>query len=182
LTDLKQSTQNILYHLLPAVFWLLAVGGSLVPVFNSPFSILHSPFSTLHSQYLIGYAVAIVALVCIFIVSRIKRHTNSVEECFQVALLLGIAAYWLPWVLLMILPVWGYLIYRNLFSFRSFLSTLIGLAVVAVWIFVLFQLSILNPPFSLLPSPFSILNYIPVISFLLAWLASAVARNILKVR
>ena len=29
---MKQSVQNMLYHLLPAVFWLLAIGGSLVPL------------------------------------------------------------------------------------------------------------------------------------------------------
>ena len=30
---MRRATQNMLYHLLPVVFWLLAIGGTLVPVF-----------------------------------------------------------------------------------------------------------------------------------------------------
>ena len=103
---MKRRTQTILYHLLPVVFWLLAIGGSILFDREWP-----------------GYVVALTALLCVLIIGRIKRHTSSVEECFQVALLLGVVSYWLPTVLFLILPIWGYLIYQNLFSLRSFFAT-----------------------------------------------------------
>ena len=172
---MKRATQNILYHLLPVVFWLLAVGGSLVPIaFSLP--TFHFPLST---DYYWGYPVAAIGLICIAIIGRIKRHTNSIEECFQVALLLGIASYWLPSVIFLILPIWGYLIYQNLFSFRAFLATLIGWALVAVWVLVLNYFSILHYPFSITHNLWA---WIPAGSLLLAWLASTIARQILRVR
>ena len=116
---MRRRTQKVLYILLPVVFWLLAIGGSLVPL-------LIFGFRGVPGNYYFGYPVSLVVLLCIYIVSRILRHASSVEQCFQVSLLLGIASYWLPTLLFVILPIWGYLIYRNLFSFRSFLSSLVG--------------------------------------------------------
>ena len=171
---MKQRTQSILYHLLPVVFWLLAIGGTVVPLF---LPILNSPFSILN--YLIGFPIALVVLFVIFLVSCIKRHTNSVEECFVMGLLFGIAAYWLPTVVILTLPVWGYLIYQNIFSLRAFFSTLIGYATVAIWIFVLYQFSILNSPFSILNS---LPAWIPLGAILLAWLCSTIARQKLSIR
>ena len=183
----KAVNRKLLYHLLPAAFWLLAIGGSLLPLLL-PFNFHLSPFN-----YLLGYAVSLVALLCILIVSRIKRHTNSVEECFVVALLLGVAAYWLPTVILLLLPIWGYLIYRNLFSFKSFMASLIGLATVGIWLFVLYQLPITNhlspitnhlSPITNHQSPITnnLSAWIPLGAVLLAWLASAVTRHILQER
>ena len=169
----KSLNRKLLYHLLPVVFWLLAIGGSvlpLLPIFNFHFSIFN---------YTIGYLLAVPVLLCFFIVSRIKRHTNSIEECFVVALLLGIAAYWLPTVILIILPVWGYLIYRNVFSLKSFLASLIGFATVAIWIFVFFQFSIFNFQFSITRN---LCAWLPLGAILIAWLASAITRNILEER
>ena len=178
---MKRSTQNMLYHLLPVVFWLLAVGGSCVPVIiglTGEAGLTSNSDSGLTSYYY-GYLVAVLVMTCIGIIGRIKRHTNSVEECFLVALLLGIASYWLPTVLFLIIPVWGYLIYRNLFSFRSFLATLIGVATVAIWVLVLNYFSIFNFQFSL---AYNLWAWIPVGSVLTAWLASTIARQILRVR
>jgi hypothetical protein len=171
-----RATQNMLYHLLPAVFWLLAIGGALVPLLP----VSHLPFSI--SRYCSGFLIALVVLICIRIVSRIQRHTDSIEECFQVALLLGIASYWLPSVLFLILPVWGYLIYRNLFSFRSFLATLIGLSVVAVWAFILIAIGWIANPWAGFFAAKNALGWIPLGAVLLAWLASTIARQILRVR
>jgi hypothetical protein len=183
----KAVNRKLLYHLLPAVFWLLAIGGSLLPLLpitndQSPVTNDQSPIT----NYLLGYAVSLVALLCILIVSRIKRHTNSVEECFVVALLLGVAAYWLPTVILLLLPIWGYLIYRNLFSFKSFMASLIGLATVGIWLFVLYQSPITNylSPITTHQSPITnnLSAWIPLGAVLLAWLASAVTRHILQER
>ena len=119
-------------------------------------------------------------LLCIAIIRRIKRHTNSVEECLQVSLLLGIAAYWLPSVLFLILPIWGYLIYQNLFSLRSFLSTLIGFAIVAIWLILLSQ--VWPQTFHLSPFTSNLYFWIPTGAAIFAWLASTIARQILRVR
>jgi hypothetical protein len=95
------------------------------------------------------------------------------------ALLLGIAAYWLPSVLLLILPLWGYLIYRHLLDLRAFLSTLIGLATVAIWVAVGNALSLLTFHFSLANNLFA---WIPTGAVLLAWLGSTIVRQTLRER
>jgi len=126
-----------------------------------------------------GYVVALLALISAWLIRRIKRHASSEEECFLVALLLGIAAYWLPSVVFLILPAWAYLIYQNLFSLRSFLASLIGFAVVAIWIAVLSQLSIINYQLSIANNLFA---WIPTGAVLLAWLGSTIVRQTLRVR
>ena len=129
---MKRQTQTILYHLLPVVFWLSAIGGSVLAY-----------------RQMSGYIVSIFALCAIHIIHRIPRWEEPVEQSFQVAVLLGIASYWLPSVLLLILPIWLYLMYRGLFGLRSVLATLIGLALVAIWAAVLYSLPFI---FHLLPS------------------------------
>ena len=165
-----------LYHLLPAVFWLLAIGGSLIPMLPS----LNFQLSTFN--YYSGYWVAAIMLIIIVFIGNIKRHASSVEECFVMALLLCIASYWIPTVVFLTIPVWAYLIYRNLFSGRSLLATLLGYAVVAIWasIFVLFGW-IANPwaHFFALENA---LGWIPLGAILLAWLASTIVRQILRAR
>lgn len=131
------------------------------------------------SNYWWAFAVTALSLLSVIIVHRIPRHTDSIEQCFQVALLLGIASYWLLSVLFLIIPVWFYLIYRNLFSFRAFLATLIGLAVVAVWIVVLNQLSIIHYQLSITKD---LWFWLPTGAFLVAYIASAIARQILQIR
>ncbi len=173
---MKRHTQIVLYHLLPAVFWLLAIGGTLVPALLA----LNTSFSTFN--YYSGYVVAVMVLIVIAIIGRIKRHTNSVEECLQMSLLFGIASYWLPTVLLLTLPVWGYLIYKNLFSWRSFFATLIGYALVAIWSCLFVWLGWLANPWASFFSIENALGWIPLGAVLIAWLASTIARQILRVR
>lgn len=164
---MTRRTQNILYHLLPVVFWLLAAGGIVL------WAICHLPFTIYH------YMPAVLAWVSVIIIHRIPRHTSAVEPCFQMALLLGIAAYWLPSVLFVILPLWGYLIYRNLLDLRALLATLIGLATVAIWVVVLNYLHLTQYTFSL---SHNAQLWIPTGAVLLAWLASTIARQNLRVR
>ena len=159
---MKRHTQEILYHLLPVVFWLLAIGVSVL----------------LYREWQ-GYVVAVLALISVLIIDRIKRHTDSIEECFQVAVLLGIASYWMPSVLFLIIGIWFYLIYQNLFSFRSFLATLIGLAFVAIWIALGNQLSMINYQLSI---TYGLYAWIPTAALPVAYIASTTARRILRVR
>ena len=163
-----------LYYLLPVVFWLLAIGGSILPLFLS-----NSEAVQQRSGLIAGFLVAAIALLGIFIISRIKRHTNSIEECFQVALLLGIAAYWLPSVIFLVIPIWGYLIYQNLFSFRAFMASVVGFATVAIWYAVFHFLSLFTFHLSL---DYNLHAWIPTGAILLAWLASAIVRNKLQIR
>ena len=170
---MKRSTQNILYHTLPIVFWLLAGVVCALPWLLNHLSIINFQFSTFN------YLPAFMAWIGVMIVHHIPRHGNAVEPCFRMALLLGIAAYWLPSVLFLILPIWGYLFYRNLFNLRVFTATLIGLATVAIWIVVFHYLSLFTFPFSLKEN---LWNWLPTGSLLFAYIASTISRQNLRVR
>ena len=167
---MRRSTQNTLYHLLPILFWLLAVGGSLIPF------AFHIP------RYAFGYIPIALVLVCIVLLERIERHTESVEQCFQVALLLGIASYWLPTVVFLIIPAWAYLIYVNVFNLQSVLATLIGFAFVAIWAAIFIYLGWIANPWAQFWASENAWGWIPTGAILLAWLASTIARQILRVR
>ena len=165
---MTRQTQNMLYHLLPVAFWLLAIGAIVLWqfIFNSQFSIFN-------------YLPALLALIATMRIRHVPRHTDATEPCFQVGLLLGLASYWLPSIVFLILPVWGWLIYQNLFSLRVLLASLIGWATVAIWIAVLSQFSIVNCAFSIanaLPAWF------PVAAVQIAYLTSTIVRHNLRVR
>ena len=133
-------------------------------------------------EYVGGYLIALDALVVFFIIGRIPKHSSSEKECFLTGLLLGIAACRMPLIVLLTIPVWGWLIYRNLFSLRAFLATLIGYATVAVWLFAVY-LSPLSEEYPLRLSLLANLPFlIPVLSILLAWLLSAITRHLLRER
>ena len=175
---MRRATQNTLYHLLPVIFWLLAVVGTLVPVILNftPYTIHLTP------NYYWGYLVTALVLFCIVIIGRIKRHTSSIEECFQMAVLLGVASYWLPTVLFLTLAFWAYLIYQNLFSFRSFVATLLGFALVAIWATIFIYLGWIANPWADFFATENAWGWIPTGAILLAWFASTIARQILRVR
>jgi hypothetical protein len=163
----KSSNRKLLYHLLPVVFWLLAIGGIVFwEIINYQLSIFN-------------YIPAILALISTIIIRHVPRHADSIAQCFQVALLLGIASYWLPSVLFLMIPIWGYLIYQRLFNLRAFSASLIGFACIAIWIGVLSfcQLSTLNYHLST-----NLSAWIPTGSLLIAYIASTTARRILRVR
>lgn len=162
---MKRQTQTILYHLLPVVFWLSAIGGSII-TYRHPS----------------GYIVTLLALLAIHVIHRIPRRGESVEPSFQVAVLLGIASYWLPSVLFLIPPIWMYLIYQNIFSFRSFIATLIGLALVAVWAALAVFLGWIPNEWADFFASKSALGWIPVGAVLIAYIASTIARRNLRVR
>lgn len=178
LNTLKRQTQTLLYHLLPVVFWLLAIGGCVLTYFLLP-SLLGEDGSR---PFLYGFLVAAIVLIVIGFIGRIKRHSSSVEECFLMALLLGIASYWLPTVVFLTIPMWAYLIYQNLFNGRSFLATLIGYALVAVWAAVFIFVGWIANPWAHFFASENALGWIPLGAILVAWLASTIARQILRVR
>jgi len=164
----NSSNRKLLYHLLPVAFWLLAIGGI----------VLWEILSTFNLQ-LSTYIPAVLVLISTLIIRHISPHTDPIVQCFQVSLLLGLASYWLPSVLFLMIPVWVYLVYRRLFSLRAFSASLIGFACLAVWMVVLsfFQRSTFN--FQLSTNLFA---WIPIGSVLFAYIASTIARQILRVR
>ena len=164
---MNRTTQNRLYHLLPVAAWLLAIGGMAI------FAIYHLPFT------IYDYVPAVLVLTGAILLRRIPRHGDSVEPCFVVALLLGVAAYWLPSVVFLMIPAWGYLIYRNLFGMRPFLASIIGLATVAIWVAVGNFLSLFTFHFSIANNLFV---WIPTGAVLFAWLTSTIVRQTLRER
>ena len=169
---MRRHTQIVLYHLLPAVFWLLAIGGSLVPLL---------PILNLHFS-IFNYIPAALTVWAIHIIGGIKRYTNSVEECFLMALLLGIASYWLPTIVFLTIPAWIYLTFQNVFSFRAWMATLIGYAVVAIWAIIAVYLGWIDNPWEAFFASKNAWGWIPTGAVLIAWIASTIARQNLRVR
>lgn len=167
-------TRTILRRTLPIVFWLLAVGG----VIGVPYLIhWQAP-----ANYWWGFAVTAIVLYCLVILSRIDRHVSSAEENFQVAVFLGVASYWLPTVVFMIIPFWIFVIYKNAFSFRAFLATLIGFALVALHAAILVWFGWIALVWAEFFSPDRLWGWIPVVAVMLAWLASTIVRQTLRER
>lgn len=98
------------------------------------------------------------------------------------AILLGVASYWLPTVLFLTVAFWVYLIYKNLFSFRSLVATLIGFALVAIWAAIFVYVGWIANPWADFFAIENAWGWIPTGAILLAWLASTIARQILRVR
>ena len=167
---MTRHTQIVLYHLLPVIFWVLAIGGSLIPF------AFHIP------RYAFGYIPLALVLGCVLILGTVQRHTNSVSACFHAALLIGIASYWLPTILFLILPAWVYLIRINVFSPQSIMATLIGLGTIAIWAAVFILLGWIANPWAEFFAPKNAWGWIPTGAILLAWLASTIVRQNLRVR
>ena len=179
---MNRNTQTILYHLLPVAFWLLAIGGAILPVFllstfNSQLSTFNSQLSTFNY-----FLPSLLVLLAALRLTHIPRHASAVEPAFQTAVLIGIASYWVPTAVFLILPAWIYLAYRHLMETRALLASLIGLALVAIWIALFAYTGIIKTP------PFTegigvgFLSWIPVGAFLVAYIASTIVRQNLRVR
>ncbi len=125
---------------------------------------------------------ALLALWAVAIIMHIQRHTSSVEECFQMALLIGIASSSLPSALFLIPLIWLYLIYQNLFSLRSFIATFLGLLTVAVYVVVAIWMGWIDNSWADFFAIKNLWAWIPTGSFLIAWIASTIVRRNLRVR
>ena len=139
-------------------------------------------FVSLPDNYWWGFAVTALVLFCILILGRIKRHESSVEQCFEVAVLLGVASYWLPTVVFVAIPMIVYLYYRHLFDLHSFCALLIGFALVAIWAAIFLFFGWIANPWTDFWATENAWGWIPTGAVLLAWLASTIARQNLRVR
>ena len=173
---MKRSTQNLLYHLLPVVFWLLAIGGCVL-------SLLFVPALQDGGLERMCYLFpGILSLLCIAILGGIKRHESAVAPCLHVAIVLGIASYWLPGIVFLILPMWIYLAYRHLFSMRVFASSFIGFAIVAIWMTIAVMMEWIANPYIAFFAIKNLWVWLPTGIILIAWLASTIARQNLRER
>ena len=171
---------TILSRVLPIVFWTVALAGTVgVPFLLDSFNL---QLSTFNSNYWWGFAVAALVLMVIAILHRLDRHVIAISEAFASALLLGVASYWLPTVVFIIVPVIIYLIANNHFQFRSFTAILIGFATVAVWATVAIVLGWIGNPWASFFAPEQAWGWIPLGAVLLAWLVSTIVRQTLRVR
>ena len=174
---MTRQTQTILYHLLPIAFWLLAAGGALLPLFLTP-----SLEGRDGERLLLYFLPSLFVLIAVLLLTHIKRHASAVEPAFLVAVLLGVASCWLPTVVFLILPAWIYLAYRHLIEWRVIWATLIGLALVAIWVAVFVYFGLIETPSLEGRAGVGFLSWIPVGAFLLAYIASAIVRHNLRVR
>ena len=169
---MRRQTQVILYNLLPATFWVLAIGCSFASFF-----IWDIPWRGLW-----GYLTGLLLLIVVEKVRRIERHTSSEPECFLLALFLGIMSYQTPTVVFLVVPFWVYLYAHNLFPFRSFMATFLGYGAVAIWAAVFYYLGWIGNPWADFFATDYLWGWIPLGSMIVAWVASTIARQNLRVR
>ena len=165
---MTRTTSKILYYSLPVALWLLAAGGIYL-------------WALLTDHLALPFLLpAALILVVIYSLHHIPRHVVAVEPCFRMALWIGVAAYWLPTVLFLILPVWGYLFYYQLLNERSLLASLLGFVTVAIWVFVLYALSLIPLPTTFFSEHLA--AWIPVCIVFVTWLLAVLARERFYVR
>lgn len=173
-------TRTILRRTLPVVFWLLAVGGAI----GIPLIIANAGCqeTLINPNYWWGFAAAALVMTALWLLYRIDRHMSSAEECFQIAVLLGIASYWVPTVVFMTLPFGLFIVYQNAFNFRSFLATLLGFCFVAIHAAICIWQGWINCPWADFFSVEYLWGWIPVLAMLTAWLSSTIARKTMRER
>ena len=177
---MKRRESQILSRVLPIVFWTLAVAGSCAfPFILSTFELQPANFST---NYWWGFVVTGVVLSIIVILQRLDRFEIAISKSFAIAFLLGLASYWLPTALFLAVPVIIFLVARNHFNMRSFTAMMLGYATIAVWATVFIFLGWINNSWTLFFAPEMLWGWVPLGSVLLAWVASTIARQILRVR
>lgn len=164
----------LLRRLLPAIFWLLAVSGIIAPPF-----IFHL---NLPANYWWGWIPSVAVLICLIIAKHIDRHEPYVKQMFQITTILGIASYWLPTVLFLILPFYIFAIWKGTMNFRAFLAILIALAMDALYASIFIYLGWINNTWAHFFEPDFQWGWIPVGAIFVAWLASTIARLLLRER
>ena len=155
----------------------------LLKSFNYQLSTINS------SNYWWGFVPTSLILTVILVLQHIDRHEIAVWQSFLSSLLIAIASYWLPTILFMLIPVIAFLIHGNHFNMRAFTAMLLGIATIAIWSLAFYLMKY----YGISPFPFRFpwahffeaeqaWGWIPTGSFLLAWLASTIARETLRMR
>ena len=167
-------TRVLLRRGLPVLFWLLAIGSCIA----IPLGI----GSDVPGNYWWGFAAGVCILLSCHALGKVDRHNPSAEEIFATSVLLSIASYWLPTVLFLLIPAWGFLIYVNAFSHKSLLATLLGCGTVAIYAVILVYFGLIENAWASFFSAAHAWGWIPAGAMWLAWLGSTIARQILRER
>lgn len=176
-------TRTILRRVLPIVFWLLAVGGCIaVPLILQNTLSQHSTDFLIPNNYWWGFLVAAFVMLTIYVLSHIDRHKSSAQENFQMAVLLGVASYWLPTVLFLTIPCWIFIMTRFAFNFRAFLATVVGYTAVAIHAALCIYFGWIDNVWAQFFSPSLLWGWIPVAAFFAAWLGTTIVRKSLRER
>ena len=167
--------QRILLHrLLPVVYWLLALGGSIaVPL---GFGLV------VPSKYWWGFVPAIFVLMSLAVSKRIDRHEPYVEQMFQIAVFLGVASYWLPTVIVLVVPFTIFGIWKATWNFRAILAIIIALGLVALYAAIFLYFGWIENTWVHAFEPDYAWGWIPLGAIMVAWLATTITRAILKDR
>lgn len=82
-----------------------------------------------------GQVLTSILLLVVSVYQHIDRHRieSVAEKTFMIAILLGVASYFLPSSILLIIPCVLLLMYRQSFDGQSLLAILIGFGVVAIY-------------------------------------------------
>ena len=171
---MKYNQRILLRRLLPAIFWLLALDGSIAPAF-----IFHL---NLPANYWWGFVPTAFVLLCLVVAKHIDRHEPYVHQIFRIATLLGIASYWLPTILFAILPFYIYATWKGTMNFRAFIAILISLAMDALYSAIFIYLGWIDNPWMHFFEPDYAWGWIPVGAIFIAWLASTIVRQLLRER
>ena len=165
--------RTILRRTLPITYWLLAVGGCIaVPLF-----LWSSP-----ANYWWGFLVAVLVMLVIWDLSHLDRHESSAQENFTMALLLGVASYWMPTVVFLNVPCWIFAMTRFAFRFRSFLGTFLGFMTVAIYAAIAIYLGWIDNVWADFFNHDYLWGWIPVAAIFTAWLATYYTIKALKDR
>ncbi len=169
----------LLRRLLPAVFWLLALGGSI----GIPFLLAYiNQQPAANPNYWWGFLVAAFVLTAIIVAKRIDRHQTYVHQMFLIAALLGLASYWLPTIVTLILPFGIYAAWKATANFKAFLAIIIAFAMDTLYAAIFIYLGWINNVWEHILEPDYQWGWIPVAAILTAWLASTIARLLLRER
>ena len=142
---------TLLLSLVNTILWMyVCYHGNLsrmVDIFAGfPFLLSMSALLPWHQDWRTQLLIILLNLV-LLVFQNIDRHQfrSAAEHTFLMTLLLGIASYWLPSVLLLILPIVAMLIFRNTFDWQALFAIFIALIVVSIYAGIAYWLGWIEP-------------------------------------
>lgn len=110
-------------------------------------------------------------LLVLLVFQMVDRHRfrSAAEQTFMMTLLLGIASYWLPTLVLLLIPIVLALMYRNTFDGQGLLAILLGLATCVIYIGVAYLFSWIELPWLNFFDPQINLRWVEVLALVVSF-------------
>lgn len=102
-----------------------------------------SSIHALHIQWQAQLAL-LFYLICLLFILSVFRAPHAVNESFLCALMLSVAALFVPDMLLLLPLIWIMFARQHAFSFKVWLASMVGLAVVTIYVGLAYWLNWLN--------------------------------------